>query len=270
MSKSISIIGCGWLGLPLAKKCLDLQWKVKGTSTRAEKVNSLRELGIEAYQYNTSGDIPPEAVDAKYLILNIPPGRNDDARIQQYETAIQSILSLAAKSNRLKKVIFVSSTSVYGDEYDVIDENTECLPASASGNVLLKSELTVKQSKLPYIILRFGGLAGPGRHPGRFLAGRTLKSSGKQVVNFLHLLDAIYSIIHVLERDIKNETYNVVAPIHPTKEEFYQRMTAQINQPPPIFDETKVAKRREISSNKIQDQAGYHFEFPDPVSFTFQ
>ena len=45
----IGIIGCGWLGLPLAKEFISNNYKVKGSTTTKEKLEILKTEGIEAY-----------------------------------------------------------------------------------------------------------------------------------------------------------------------------------------------------------------------------
>ena len=54
-SKSVSIIGCGWLGLPLAEFLVQQGFHVRGSTTRAEKLKPLEEKGIEAFQI-TAGE----------------------------------------------------------------------------------------------------------------------------------------------------------------------------------------------------------------------
>jgi nucleoside-diphosphate-sugar epimerase len=172
---------------------------------------------------------------------------------------------------------------VYGDNLDFIDENTDTDPQSASGEALLKAEQIIVESGIKYNILRFGGLAGPGRHPGRFLAGRSQLPSGNQAINFLHLQDAIGAIncflnhLHdaigaincFLNHLHDDNVYNIVSPLHPTKKEFYTSMARDLALEPPQFDDTMLSPKREISPDKFISDVGYQFKFPNPMNYQF-
>lgn len=268
---SIAIVGCGWLGLPLAKKLVTLGWKVKGSTTRAERLNTLKQNEIKPFLLNLPQDgiVENELFNVDFLVINIPPGRRDPNVLETYPATIQQILDVVKNIGSLKKLIFVSSTSVYGNDEDLINENTTCKPESNSGKAIFIAENLILESGLSYIILRFGGLAGPNRHPGRFFAGRKELEIGNQSVNFLHLADAVGIIYYMITHLIEKEIFNVVAPIHPDKNEFYSMMTFSIGLEPPTFVERGDMKKREISVVKLLDTTDFKFKYPDPMKFTF-
>ena len=45
----ISILGCGWLGLPLAKALLEKGFSVNGSTTSTEKLSILENAGISPF-----------------------------------------------------------------------------------------------------------------------------------------------------------------------------------------------------------------------------
>ena len=49
MSKTTGIMGCGWLGTPLAISLLENEIIVKGTTTQISKLDDLRNAGIDPY-----------------------------------------------------------------------------------------------------------------------------------------------------------------------------------------------------------------------------
>ena len=78
MMKKISILGCGWLGLPLAKTLIEKGNSVKGSTTSIEKIIILKELEIEPYTISLSaneikGNINSFLDQSEVLIINIPP-----------------------------------------------------------------------------------------------------------------------------------------------------------------------------------------------------
>lgn len=268
---SVAIVGCGWLGLPLARVLLEDGMIVKGSTTNPTKLNVLKDIGVEPYLLNVPSEMLPDPslFNVDCLVLNLPPGRRNPNVFRDYPLAIAQIVDAFKDLTGIKRIIFVSSTSVYGESFDIIDENTPAIPSTDSGKALLLAEKIVVECNINSIILRFGGLAGPGRHPGKFLAGKTGLSSGVQPVNFLHLQDAIGVIRYFAKNDFGQELYNVVAPLHPRKDDFYKLMSAKAGLTEPSFDSTGTSYKREISVEKLLKETSYQFKYPDPMRFTF-
>ena len=267
---AISVVGCGWLGLPVCEKAIEYGVYVVGTTTRSDNIVELNKLGIETYVLSLPFDeINSAIVEVDYLLINIPPGRRNPDVLKNYEKAISSLLTKAKRSEKLKKLIFISSTSVYGPKRGHITEQTIALPETESGKAILNAEQLIVKSGIPYVILRFGGLAGPNRHPGKFLAGKTLPTSGKDPINYLHLNDAIGVIMHMIKHQLLNEIYNVVSPIHPSKEDFYAKMARSINLDPPVFVSSSEGNQREISIDKLLKETDFAFEYPDPMKYMY-
>ncbi len=81
--KSISILGCGWLGLPLAGLFVQQGYRVKGSVTSEEKLEALFEKGILPYQLTISdqeincSDLQG-FLESEILVINFPPSRRPD------------------------------------------------------------------------------------------------------------------------------------------------------------------------------------------------
>ena len=80
-NKRISILGCGWYGLALAKKLLTLGYEVKGSTTSEEKIGLLEKAGIVPYLVI----IDPEEIeyeefffDFDVLFIAIPPNSRSE------------------------------------------------------------------------------------------------------------------------------------------------------------------------------------------------
>jgi nucleoside-diphosphate-sugar epimerase len=268
---TLAIVGCGWLGLPLALKALESGQKVKGSTTSYSKVEELEKHGIESYllRLPDHGPIPSTLMEADALIINIPPDRKSGSVIKEYGDAVALLIESARRVDMIKQVTFISSTSVYGRAEGLVDEKVIPMPESDSAKALVRAEKSIIESGLNYYILRFGGLAGPGRHPGRFLAGRKNVPAGNHSVNFLHLDDAVDSILHLMHRSTKSAVYNVASPRHPTKRTFYCQMAKEIKMEPPQFIESDDSTGREISSAVFINETGYRFHHPNPLDYSF-
>ena len=105
---------------------------------------------------------------------------------------------------------------------------------------------------------------GPERHPGRFLAGRQLASSGQSPVNFIHIDDCIAILKQIIRQEKWGEVFNACADAHPSKKSFYTEATEKLKLEPPQFSDTASPSYKEVSSKKLKQQLGYQFIHPDP------
>ncbi|NER17963.1 NAD(P)-binding domain-containing protein [Spongiivirga citrea] len=266
MASKVAIIGCGWLGFPLAKNLVQKGFEVKGSTTSSEKLGELKSVGIQPYRVAISedkitGDIDDMLADCELLIINIPPGlrKNPSANFVKKIKLLKSHI----ETSTIKKVLFVSSTSVYGDATDVITEKSVINPTSKSGKQLVKAEKTLKSSNYYQItIVRFSGLIGANRHPIKFLSGKTGLDNGNTPVNLVHLNDCIDSILFTIQNDLWDEEFNISYPDHPPKESYYNRIAKDRKLALPLFNKKITTKSNKvISSEKIQT-LGFRFKSP--------
>src|SRR5690606_18926353 len=124
------------------------------------KAQLLNAQGIRT-EILTSDSLPSlEVMDADVVVLNIPPVVNQLEWMKRWRWKKETHL------------IFISSTSVYGRNQGLVTEETDPLPDSANAQLLLAEENWVKTFP-HYSIIRFGGLMGKDRHPGKHLSGKT-------------------------------------------------------------------------------------------------
>lgn len=264
---TISILGCGWLGLPLAQTLQQQGYTVKGSTTHPDKLSQLSEQGIDAYLINFSPEINDdyrsEFFDSEILLVNIPPKRNEGGA-GQYPHQIISLLKMV-KTPPLQKLLFISSTSVYPNVNGRVSESDTSYQVKASGQALLTAEQMVRKRVAATTILRFGGLFGPDRNPGHFLAGKTLGSSGKVPINMIHQDDCIAIIAEILRQEAWGEVFNACADEHPAKEDFYGVAARRYGFDPPCFSATEEDCYKIVDSSKLKERLGYQFKYPDPT-----
>ena len=233
----ISILGCGWFGQALAKSLINNGNQVNGSVTTDEKFDQLRYMGISPYlvKLGEEGFKPePGFFSCDILVISIPP-RSRSGQGESYLLKLGAIVNSLVQYG-IKKVIYISSTGVYGEHNRRVTELDEPLPDSASGQILLDAErLFSKQTEFKTTIIRFGGLIGPGRHPGRFFAGRTEIPNGRAPVNMIHQSDAVGITETFIANDLFGYTVNACAPDHPEKSAFYPFMASRGGYPLPQF-----------------------------------
>lgn len=268
LNKHISIIGCGWLGLPLAKQLTEKGYVVKGSTTSVEKLSLLKNYGIEPYlisidEENIEGDMANCLDASEIAIINIPPGLRKHTEAN-FVKRIQNLIPYLENST-VSKLVFVSSTSVYRDETSIpiITEESPTHPETESGKQLLEVEALLQKNQVfETTIVRFGGLIGDDRHPANSLSGKRQVQNPEAPVNLIHQQDAINSIIHIIENNVWNDLFNVVTPSHPTRKSYYTEQFKQRYLPLPEFDESETSKGKIISSDKLLNELTYTFQVP--------
>ncbi len=265
--KQISILGCGWLGLPLAKSLIEKGFSVNGSTTSVEKIAVLENVGISAFQISLfedkiEGNLDLFLSNSNVLIIDIPPKLRGNSS-ENFVAKIQNIIPFIEKSS-VEKVLFVSSTSVYSDDNSIITEETIPNPDSESGKQLLEAEqLLQSNSNFQTTIVRFGGLIGEERHPIKFLAGRKNIENPEGPINLIHQVDCIGIIEAIYETNSWQETYNAVTPYHPIRKEYYTHKAIELNLPLPEFDESKISIGKTILSKKVIETLNYNYSFPE-------
>jgi len=114
------IIGCGWLGLPLAVELLRKGHEVAGSVRSEEKLRELKNKGVDAFLYDgfEIESVPVRFRNTDVLIVNFPPSKSVDYAIQ--------IHSLLKQFSQNTSVVFTSSTGVYAG-FGSIDEESPVL-----------------------------------------------------------------------------------------------------------------------------------------------
>ena len=271
--KTVSIIGLGWIGEPLAFHLQEKGFQVLGSTTSAEKQEILSQKGLQAIRFSLNPHPAGIGFNALFqseiLVVNIPP-RTRSGNGAFHLEQIKYLRSLIDNSP-IRNVIFVSSTGVY-PEVTFIEKYGEDFPISvenAGNDTIFRAEqLMAKDRNYDLTIMRFGGLMGDDRVPGKYFSGKE-HVAGHTRVNFIHRKDAVRMLAWVMEKELWNDTFNGVAPIHPLRRDIYEKSAADLGiVPPASYQNESEGKDRLIDSRKILN-TGFEFEFPDPLEFSY-
>lgn len=259
--KKISILGCGWLGFPLAKKLIEKGFEVNGSTTSESKLQQLNEAGITPFLISLHENAVYGNVDAflksDVLIIDIPPKLRGPEK-ENFVSKIKNLIPFIEIST-VEKVLFISSTSVYADDNSIVTEEKAPNPDSESGIQLAETELLLQQNlQFTTTILRFGGLIGEKRHPIRFMSGKENIENPEAPINLIHQDDCVGIILAILQKDSWNETFNAVAPFHPTRNEYYTAKAISLNLQLPKFS-TSFSNGKTVDSEKLMRILEYQF-----------
>jgi nucleoside-diphosphate-sugar epimerase len=244
--RTISVLGCGWLGVPLAMSFLKEGFSVKGSTTSEEKIEILEALGLETHLVNISESKKFDSfLETDILVIAITA-----KDIDGFKKLISQI-----QNSVVQKVIFISSTSVYESLNKVMTEE----------DTVLKNPLTTIENLFreniffDTTIIRFGGLFGDDRHPGNWFANNRKISQPKGFVNMIHREDCIEIIHEIIDQNSWNSTFNACANHHPTRKDFYTNAKLSKGFKIPEFEENEEYTWKIISSDKVQKVLGYEF-----------
>ncbi|CAA0170950.1 Putative enzyme of sugar metabolism YeeZ precursor [Tenacibaculum maritimum] len=247
--KTVSILGCGWLGKPLAASLLKKGYVVKGSTTSEEKLEALREVGIIPFLI----DISQESEIGEFLASEILIVAITSKDYESFNRLISQI-----RQSTIKQVIFISSTSVYENLNKVIKEEE----ATSNSPLIDIENLFRKESGFGATIIRFAGLLGGNRHPGNWFKGRKI-GQPNGFVNMIHREDCIGVIQEIINQECWNETLNACSNHHPTRREFYTNAKLKLGLEVPEFIEEAILSYKIISSEKLQRKLNYVFQYDD-------
>lgn len=267
-AKTVSILGCGWLGFPLGQHLLERGHRVKGSTTDAQKLDVLEEAGIEAYLLELDplpgGDEAGDFFDADVLFLNIPPPRAAADPRTFHRRQVEAVLH-RMRAASVDFVVYASSTSVYPSRNEVVEEE-DAEAATDRGALLLEAEQTLQHaSHVDATILRFSGLYGYDRHPARYLAGKKKVENGEAPVNLIHRDDCIGVVTTVIEQEVRREVFNVTSDEHPKRRVLYETVARRHDLDPPSFVGEAPKPYKIVSNRKLKEVLKYTFQYPDPL-----
>ncbi|RJG49555.1 NAD-dependent epimerase/dehydratase family protein [Motilimonas pumila] len=258
--QQIAILGCGWLGQPLALALQNAGYGVKVSRRDPNALAELRQQGLHAYAL----DITEVGIEGQWqgfceqvtsMIVMLPP-RSKSQHPDRYRLQIDSLCH-GLRESHVQRLIFISSTGVYQKHNTPLTETSPLVLESA----LVYAEQVI-QSVRPTCTLRFSGLVGPARIPGRFLAGKQL-DAGLTPVNLIHQQDCIGVILAVLAQQTEPKTYNVSSATQATRQDFYTLAARQADLPAPQFSTDNSLPLCRVNSDKLMADLNYQFTYPD-------
>jgi nucleoside-diphosphate-sugar epimerase len=270
LATDVLIVGCGDLGLEVAKQLLKTDLKVLG----------LRRQVIHSQNFPMiAGDVTkPETliklanVQAKFLVYCVAANQQSDENYQQiYVQGLKNTLKAAANFVELQHVFFVSSTRMYGQGTDVIlNEDDEPNPSDFGGERLLEAEQALHQTAIDSnqwksTALRLTGIYGPGRSRMINMAqDLTRWPLINTWTNRIHRDDAAAFIVFLIGQVLGNKPIQkcyIVTDCSPvTMFEVLTWIAHQLGYP---VNEMRVVEGGKRMSNQKMLATGFKMQYPD-------
>jgi nucleoside-diphosphate-sugar epimerase len=244
----ITVIGCGWLGLPLCERLIAAGHKVVTTTTTPEKkAHHLKKLDV--HLFDVISQVPDQNLLAcDIIIYTIPPlGLGE---VERFFHAVDPD----------SKILFISSTSVYGKSEGVTNEESELTPQTKNGKYLKASESYLRAHFKNLTIVRPGGLYGENRHPVNSLQGKTDLTTGQELLHLVHRDDCIDAILKIIENQSWSEDFNLVNDLRIPKEDYYTEEAKKLGLTPPQYIHTPQENPTNISNEKSKKMLALQYK----------
>ncbi len=201
MTERVLLAGCGDLGMRTAQRLLargDEVWALR-RSPPVDEGDGLRWLCGDLTRPESLQSLPAGLTQVVYAPT---PGAREEAAYRAVFVDGLKHLMTALTDAPLRRVLFVSSSAVYGEHGDAwVDEQTPPAPPGFNGRVLLEAEGWLAAQRMPTVVLRLAGIYGPGRMQlvERIRAGEArVPRDPPHWSNRIHADDAAGAIAHLL------------------------------------------------------------------------
>ena len=263
----ILIAGCGDIGSALGTRLLadghDVWGLRRSAAALPAGMTALRmDLTIPA-----ALDSLPDGIDAVFYIVT-PDAYEDAAYASAFVRGTENLIrALTLGGTRPGRLIFVSSTSVYGQSHgECVDETSPADPRSFAGKRLLQGEEIVVDGPTPGIVVRFGGIygRGEGRLVKRVRDGSPCQEAPPLYTNRIHRDDCVSVLHHLLDLDDPHQIYLGVDSEPASQCAVMEWISAELGLPPPprtatVDNSGKGGKR---CRNARLLATGYRFLYP--------
>lgn len=203
---NILVAGCGNLGGAIAAG-LAPEAMVYGLRRNPERIPAgVHPIKADLLDGDHLRSVVPDRLDI--VIYCLTPSRYDETGYQNaFVDGLNNLLQ-ALSGQSLKRLFFISSSSVYAQDDDSwVDETSPTAPARFSGDIILHGEGAAQASEHPATVVRFSGIYGPSRE--RFLRavveGEMDPAAPAPFSNRIHEADAAEAICHLTRLALAGE-----------------------------------------------------------------
>lgn len=270
------IVGCGYVGLELGRQLSEGGHEVWGMRRSDEGAGEMVAAGIRPIVGDLSEDGLARAEGSFDWVANVVSsskgGAEDYRRV--YLEGNRKLVAWA-RERGVKKLVYTSSTSVYGQtDGSAVKENSPAEPASETGKILVEAEKVLLEAApaVPAVVLRVAGIYGPGRGHlfKQYLKNEaTIPGKGERIINMIHRDDVARAVVAAFKNGRAGEIYNVVDDEPVAMVHFFRWLAETLGKWMPPFgpEESEGERKRAITNKKVQNrrmkvELGVALKFP--------
>lgn len=255
----VLLAGCGDLGGRIGLGLVATGAEVFALSRRCVPPAPLIAVHGDVTDPATLSSLPPAITTLVYCLT--PAERSEAGYHQVYVAGLVNVLAALPTPPR---VLFISSTAVYGaDDGRSVDETNDCTPTAFNGRVLLEAEAVALSAHPDSLVLRLGGIYGPGREMLLRAALGTGFASlpAGQIGNRIHVDDAARAAVHLLTGRHRG-VFNGVDDRPAGSAEVVAWIAAQLGRPVPTERPNGPSSGKAVSNARLR-ATGFDFSYPD-------
>ena len=262
----VAVIGAGGVGAWVAKSLVERGCEVVASTRSQSTTRALTLLGVHVLDWHWTPEKSWEPwllAEADVWCVTVPPRMGVDGA-----NAFHKALRSASEAAGVKRLIWTSSTALYDPRVAgaLVEDDAIHIASRHTGVDMLALEEMHRQSKVPFVALRFGGLFGPSRHPVSALLKRNPVIDGDGTVQWVHEEDAAAACVHVaLYQGTLPDAINVVAPVVASRSALLSASLSEKERP--VIQTGGV--KRSVSSQRLLD-LGFTFQTSDPEAWVLR
>ncbi|QDU87872.1 NAD dependent epimerase/dehydratase family protein [Pirellulimonas nuda] len=268
------VFGCGYLGLRVARLWREAGDDVVAVTRCPARVDPFRREGFTPLVADVTRPLPP-LPEADTCLFAVGYDRGSDASIGEvYADGLRGVLSALPLS--VRRVIYISSTGVYGDAAGAwVDETTPPDPRREGGRASLAAEEALRSSFFADrgVALRLAGIYGPGRAPflENLRAGAPIPAVREGWLNLIHVDDAATAVLAAAAAQPVSSVYCVSDGRPPQRGDYYAEAARLIGGKPPVFVEpaegtpraARAAADKRVSNRRMTQELGCELRYAD-------
>jgi len=262
------IVGCGYVGLPLALLLQERGDEVAGWVRSEASAAELAEKGVDRIVIgNVAEEIGWSGADEKFDAIVHCASSGGGGAAAYREVYLEGVRQMNRHQSQARR-IFVSSTSVYGQsDGGWVDENSPAQPASETSRILREAE--EEALKAGGIVVRAAGIYGPGRAAlfEKFRRGdATMEGDGTRWVNSIHQADIVGALLRLLDVGELGQVYHAADDTPVMLRDYYAWCSEKLGKPMPPAGERDPNRKRGLTNKRVANrklrEAGWVPRFP--------
>jgi nucleoside-diphosphate-sugar epimerase len=255
MPESVLVVGCGFVGLPLARDLASGGWETHAITASEASAAKLHNEPFATHNLDISDKTSFGRVARHRFDVVIHCASSGRGGASSYAAVfLGGIQNLMATLN-YGRLIFTSSTSVYAQtDGSTVDETSPADPTRETGQILRKTEDLVLAGN--GVVARLAGLYGSGRCAPlqKLLEGRaTIEEDGTRRMNMLHQTDAALAIGFLVEKEATG-IYNVVDNQPVAEIDWYQYVCHRLKKTLPPFGPRDLNRKRGWTNKRVSNR----------------
>ncbi len=257
------IIGCGYLGMQIAKR-----WLAAGQQVHAltrGRLTILHQAGIQPIVGDILDPASLRSLPAADTVV-YAVGLDRSAGYSMQAVYVQGLRNVLDHLPRPERLVYISSTSVYGNVPGIaVDECSPTQPDEASGKVVLEAENLLRSRYPDAGVLRLAGIYGPGRllREASIRRGEPIAGDPQRLINLIQVEDAASVVLAALEQGGAGLLWNVSDGQPVSRRELYGFLAQMLDAPAPVFASNAPADPgRAIRNQRMLQASGLRLAYP--------